>query len=1161
MPLISDAPPPPGQHPPVQSPAPSPADTLPHAGPESARVLAPSSILALQELREQVRAASEPRKRLLARHPAPAPEPPPRPEAIRAAARIEARLTALDPAVATSGGGARDAPESVLSEMPPGVHPAVLHRIAEVVHAKGMEAEQAQAALESRVRLIRPSAATRVVRAVTAPDVATPAQAAASAAAALGQPALTQEAEAVGRLASAAWSGSSALQRVTDRAAVVLEMAGTASTGGGPGAAPAIASEVLREVDRRMAEIRRADLAARAWRDHALFPTAEPRMQSGGVYPDIRSIDCLRCGTTRGREDGRARLSPDGTLRLDADGNPERFHPRDGELCTPCWLSGAPMSVPELKLRQRESRLIEATQVHFRPGQVGWEERAAEWTARDRARRTLVDPVEERLDAPSPWVVVPSPAEVGNRRTEELLEREAAREEALERSQWDLPGDREADWWDLKFSGMGDAAGRPPELSAERRLELETARLAEAQRRLRAVVGVEDPALRRVLETEADVRLHLGQGSAIREAWETTRGIPRADLRAVAREQVEQRLRGPDALLHHRRLREARGLPLPTDMAPAVQATIRARQIERVLADLDVPSLVGRLQDLARTAERPGTACAAEAVLDGLAPALGDRRLEGAVAQGRLAETVRPDRTAFHSGIDEAVLPGERRGEAHARGLDRWLKPQGGTAAAFSREVGDLNPRGEIRDHRPSKPDGTLPWQLAERDRMIAAEVREGGMSAPDRILSALEQYGAEAAARGSAGEQPFGDDVRERLIEAAARQAGFTQGEVDRLWEVHRLAGGVEDPAAFDQLMREAGAWTGQPGSDPARLRDALASRSHGGARLVFSAEDLGLVARAERAAAPYLEYFDQARAQWSPTDPEGAPATEEPPTSPASADPATPEPLPGAPEDPDVAVIRDQVAALRAFERLDPAYQDAMRQIDRAETILAATREAREAAFLAWSETKRTLSAQFSHPERLLARVWEMDAAEVREIANALRANPLALSANHPRTGGVPRIPGVNAAGAAERLEPALKTVRAQGLRGLLGQPDAGHAERQARIAAVALETWAAARSRGEETRTWAATQLALPADTPLTKVGEAAQARLAELTREHQDLVRSWREMAPAPTLGEIERQINALHPESARRARAALPELDTRQASRPAARSLPQPALSR
>ena len=81
----------------------------------------------------------------------------------------------------------------------------------------------------------------------------------------------------------------------------------------------------------------------------------------------------------------------------------------------------------------------------------------------------------------------------------------------------------------------------------------------------------------------------------------------------MEREQVERRFLAPESVAHHRRLREARGLVLPRDMAPPMQAAIRARQIERILADLDVPALVRRLDEIARDAS-PDAAPAIEAV-------------------------------------------------------------------------------------------------------------------------------------------------------------------------------------------------------------------------------------------------------------------------------------------------------------------------------------------------------------------------------------------------------------------------------------------------------------------------------------------------------------------------------------------------------------------
>ena len=261
----------------------------------------------------------------------------------------------------------------------------------------------------------------------------------------------------------------------------------------------------------------------------------------------------------------------------------------------------------------------------------------------------------------------------------------------------------------------------------------------------------------------------------------------------------------------------------------------------------------------------------------------------------------------------------------------------------------------------------------------------------------------------------------------------------------------------------------------------------------------------------------------------------------------------------DPRVAEVAGQIAALREFERIDPPYQEAMGQIDRATTILGACGETRDAAHLAWTEVEQTLKARFSNPEKLLERVREMDWPDVHHLAATLRTNPLALSANHPRTGGAPRIPGIDAAGEAKRLEPRLKTVRAKGLGGLMGKTDRGATERQARVAAVALETWAEARERGDQTRAWAAGQLGLAFDTPLAKLTDAAGTRLAELKETHQELIRSWRQLTPAPTLAQIERWLKGMDPETAALARSALPELAA--TPRPAAvPRRPDPALA-
>jgi hypothetical protein len=1122
-------------------------------------------------MREEVRAQSGYRSRILATRPAPESDldAMSHPDAHRAADRMDARLAAMDP---VSAAGTAPAPESSTDARQAASPPELLERVQAHLHAQAADARRADDALEARAHLIRPATARQVAAATADPSVATPAEAGARAVAALGGRGLPREREQVAALAAAAWEARARLDRLTDRAAELLEMRRTL-----PGARTT-AYEVLREVERRRDEIARAELGRAALRDPSLLPRGEGRMQEGGRFQDVRSIDCLRCGTTAAREDGRSRLQTDGTPKLDEHGEPERYAPRDGELCTPCYLASGPMSVPELKLAQRQARNLEAAQVRFRPGRTGWSERAEGWTEQDRVRRGLADPLDERLDAPSPFVVQPSPAEAADRRVEELLEREWQREEAAEKGRWDEPGDREAEWWETKFAGAFSDEPEPrPEPSPERRVQLETARLAEAQRRLRSVVGVEDPGLRRVLETQANVRLHLAQGGAVRDAWERTRGVDRAELRAAAREQVARQLMEPAAMAHQRRLREARGMALPREMPLEMQAAIRARQVERILADLDVPTLVRRVEELRGTAARPETVRAARELHDRLQPALADPRLQGAVAAGQLAETARQERGVFHSGLDEAVLTGERRGELHERTLDRWLEADGPgdvrSARDLAREAGELNPRRETQKHFPEKE--RLPWKLAARDAAIAGEMGKTGYAAPERILAAVEAYRAEVREGGVP--DPFGSEVRDRITEAAARQAGFTSDEVGRLWEIRALEGVGVDTAGWDELLREAGAWTGgaDPGHEIARLRAALEDLRRDEVQLAapaaaerekdvspapgrgLSEADRALLARAEQAAAPYLDVLYEYRAAWLAHDASAAPAAAAEPPGEEVRHPAVRAAM-DAHADPEIARLAGQLAALEEFERLDAPYQEAVRHADRAQTLVDATREAREAARQSWASAEQTIRAQFSHADRLVERVRGMDAAEVRELAASLRKDPLALSSNHPRSGGAPRIPGINAAGTVERLEPHLKTVRAQGLRGLLGQADRSATERQAQVAAVALETWAEVRQRGDELRAWAVSQLALPADTPLAQVHEAAVDRLAELRTSHRDLVQSWQAVSPPPTRGQIERSLRSMDPATAARARQALPGLAPPPQPSPPPR--PEPALA-
>lgn len=227
--------------------------------------------------------------------------------------------------------------------------------------------------------------------------------------------------------------------------------------------------------------------------------------------------------------------------------------------------------------------------------------------------------------------------------------------------------------------------------------------------------------------------------------------------------------------------------------------------------------------------------------------------------------------------------------------------------------------------------------------------------------------------------------------------------------------------------------------------------------------------------------------------------------------------------------ALVRE-VVALIEFERADRDWQEAMGRMGRAESIVEAVRGSREASERALREAEQVIRVRFRHPEHLLERLAAMDSAEVRRFAGSLRSDPLALVANESRTPHGPSA-GQNPAVSAGSPEPRLIPVRARGLGGLIGRLDREATERQARVAAVALETWADARQRGDQTRQWAAGELFLPRRTPLDRVLEAAEAQAAELRESSREVIERREQLPPAPTRAQIERRLAATDPQAA------------------------------
>ena len=128
-------------------------------------------------------------------------------------------------------------------------------------------------------------------------------------------------------------------------------------------------------------------------------------------------------------------------------------------------------------------------------------------------------------------------------------------------------------------------------------------------------------------------------------------------------------------------------------------------------------------------------------------------------------------------------------------------------------------------------------------------------------------------------------------------------------------------------------------------------------------------------------------------------------------------------------------------------------------------------------------------------------------------------------------------------QAIDAQLRTVRAGGIRGLLGQDDQGATVHQARIAAHALESWAEVRGKTEEMKQWAAERLGLPKDTAFDTVAEKAMERLAEERTHHSTVVSEWGQLHPAPSPLSIQRRLAGLDAELQSAAHKQIPALAT------------------
>jgi hypothetical protein len=212
--------------------------------------------------------------------------------------------------------------------------------------------------------------------------------------------------------------------------------------------------------------------------------------------------------------------------------------------------------------------------------------------------------------------------------------------------------------------------------------------------------------------------------------------------------------------------------------------------------------------------------------------------------------------------------------------------------------------------------------------------------------------------------------------------------------------------------------------------------------------------------------------------------------------------------------------------------------RLIDSANGVFHAVREVRGSLDQIWKDTQDVVRTRFERPDEILQAIeGRMEPREIRALADALRLNPrapLPLQAaeeSHSASAG-----GTDPAA-------GLKPVPESGWRGFVGQISQAATEREARVAAVALETWASMRERVALTAEWAAPQVGLAADAPLERIQKAAGDRYGALLEANQKLIAARGQLPSESHLDQvIRRRIEGMDPDTAAVVRSGFPEVD-------------------
>lgn len=234
----------------------------------------------------------------------------------------------------------------------------------------------------------------------------------------------------------------------------------------------------------------------------------------------------------------------------------------------------------------------------------------------------------------------------------------------------------------------------------------------------------------------------------------------------------------------------------------------------------------------------------------------------------------------------------------------------------------------------------------------------------------------------------------------------------------------------------------------------------------------------------------------------------------------------------DPRTSALVQELKQLRSHHELTASVRRNANLIEVANGVLVAVKEVRETTAQGWRRTEEALRPRFDNPDVLVHAIQRMDPEEILAFAAKLRENSQAEF--QPATGS-----DLEPLGAAR-----LKPVQEPGLRGFFGKISQLRTEREARIAATVLESWADVRVRCSLTSDWAASQLGSTRGSTLEAIQKEASQRYHSLLEINCQLIGARGALPPETHLdSSISRRVQGLAPGPAVVVHAAFPEVQT------------------